>query len=204
MRSGCVVGRTPDDWRVDAQVATRHRQDVQLCTAWTARCADGTVCDIATGEAQSALDSGRALRVGRVAIRWLQPGEDRLDVLRAEAARIAGEQGQPHHMVQLLLAKLNHVAVEVEPEAGPVAAATLVHVHEEATRARGTHRRILRRHASELRKAHGLRADDPISALALPRHARRPPLNAKHWGRMMMGAAICSGFTRDAVKLAGR
>ena len=203
MRAGRVVERASDDWRVDVEVAASHQRHAQASTAWTARCADGTVCDVTTREAQSAIDSRRALRIGRTALRWLQPGEDRLDVLKEEASRIAEAQGEPQHKVLLLLAGLNRVAVDVGREAGREAAKALVGVYERAVEARRRHRLILRRHASELRRVHGLRAGDPISALAVPRHSRRPSLNGKHWGRRRVGAAICGGFTRDAVRLAG-
>ena len=204
VRASRAVEPGPDDWRMDAEVAAGHQQDARVAMAWTARCADGTVCDISIAEAQSAVDSRRALRVGRTAIRWLQPGEDRLEVLREEASRIAEEQEEPRHKVLLLLAGLNRLVIDADREAGRVAAEALVGVHERAVESRRRHRRILRRHARELRRAHGLRADSPISALAVPRHSRRPPLNAKHWGQRLMGAAVCGGFTRDAVRLAGR
>lgn len=204
MRASPNVRRSPDDWRMDAQAAVSHQQaTATLSTAWTARFADGTVCDVAAEVAQSARDKHHAFLVGPATIYWLQTGECRRDVLEGEAARIAEEQGESKYVVLLALAALNSVTLDNERDVMELAKEALLGAEKQASEARRRHRRVLRRHASELRRAHGLGANGLISALAVPRHSRRPPLNAKHWGPRQMGAAICGGFKRDAIRLAG-
>ncbi|MHB1841848.1 MAG: hypothetical protein ACYCO4_01835 [Sulfobacillus sp.] len=95
---------------------TQH-QGTDQPTTWTARFADGTVCDVAPEVVQSARDKQQAFLVGPATIYWLQPGEDRREVLRAEARRIALEQGSPFSRVLMLLAKLNRITIEAEPQA---------------------------------------------------------------------------------------
>ncbi len=85
-------------------------------TTWTARFADGTVCAVAPQVAQSARDKHHAFLVGPATIYWLQPSEDRRKVLLAEARRIALEQGSAFSRVLALLAKLNRITIEAEPE----------------------------------------------------------------------------------------
>ncbi len=97
-------------------MSTQH-QETDQPTTWTARFADGTVCDVALEVAQSARDKYRAFLVGPSTIYWLQPGEDRREVLRAEARRIALELGSPFAKVLVLLAKLNQITIAAEPEA---------------------------------------------------------------------------------------
>ncbi|MHB1980968.1 MAG: hypothetical protein ACYCOS_04530 [Sulfobacillus sp.] len=94
-----------------------QHQETDQPTTWTARFADGTVCDVAPEVVQSARDKQQAFLVGPATIYWLQPGEDRREVLRAEARRIALEQGSPFSRVLVLLAKLNRITIEAEPEA---------------------------------------------------------------------------------------
>ena len=97
-------------------MGTQHQGTDQPST-WTARFADGTACDVAPEVVQSARDKQQAFLVGPSAIYWLQPGEDRREALRAEARRIALEQGSAFPRVLVLLAKLNRITIEAEPQA---------------------------------------------------------------------------------------